>query len=279
MSEQLTLNLFPETEKEKAEKQMIKVARQPNSNGKLFQKAVADDAAAYKKLAQDHYTKNDRGNSKNAFKNFVAAGKDGYPPKKEKPFYIQNPKTNSIEDVNKPTPKVRQETGDERLNRIVYEYDDTGKVEKPAHYNNPNIVKFENWNKKPKPFKNDDASTYASDIDQRQKLSGWDLVMNTAKTPQEKRDVRETLRDHYKSLGPEFLDNKELRMIGKHPDQLKSYITPYKPIVPVVVAPKQPEIPIEELIRRKADERLYREQQQHDRAYGKGGLASLTRPK
>ena len=37
-----------------------------------------------KKLAQDHYTKDDRGNSKNAFKNFVAAGKDGYPPKKEK---------------------------------------------------------------------------------------------------------------------------------------------------------------------------------------------------
>ena len=294
MSEQLTLNLFPETEKEKAEKQMIKVARQPNSNGRLFQKAVADDAAAYKKLAQEQYTKDDRGNSKDAFKNFVAAGKDGYPPKKEKPFYMHNPKTNTLDDVNKPglfeqtlnniqkkpAPKVRQENGEERVNRILYEYDDTGKVEKPAHYNNPNIVKFENWNKKPKPFRNNDASTFPSDVDQRQKISGWDLILNTAKTPQEKRDVRETLRDHYKSLGPEFLDNKELRMIGKHPDQLKAMIAPIvKPSEPVVVAPRKPQIPIEELIRRKADERLYREQQQHDRAYGKGGLASLTRPK
>ena len=63
---------------------MIKVAKQPNSNGKLFQKAVADDAAEYKKLAQEQYTKDDRGNSKDAFKNFTAPGKDGYPPKKEK---------------------------------------------------------------------------------------------------------------------------------------------------------------------------------------------------
>ena len=229
MSEQLTLNLFPEKEKQISEKQMDKVAKQPNSEGKLFENIIDN------------------------------LGK----PKKE----------------NKPTPKVRQETEDERVNRILYEFDDTGKVKKPGHYNNPNIVKFENWNKKPKPFKNNDASSFPNDIDQRQKLSGWDLVLKTSKTPKEKREVRETLRKHYKSLGPEYLDDKELRMIGKHPDQLKSYITPSKPIVPIVVAPKQPEIPVEELIRRKANERLYKEQQRHDMIYGKGGLASLTRPK
>ncbi|HBY70437.1 MAG TPA: hypothetical protein DEG69_23350 [Flavobacteriaceae bacterium] len=294
MSEQLTLNLFPETEKQVAEKQMIKVAKQPNSNGKLFQKAVADDAAEYKKLAQEQYTKDDRGNSKDAFKNFTAPGKDGYPPKKEKPYYMHNPKTNTLDDVNnpgpfeqtlnniqkKPAPKVRQETGEERINRIVWEFDDTGKAVKPAHYNNPNIVKFENWKRKPEPFKNDDASTYPSDIDQRQKLSTWDLMVKIAKTPLEKKEIRETLKDHYKKHGPGLMDSKELRMIGKHPDQLKAYITPItKPIVPVVVAPKKPEIPIEELIKRAADEKLYQEQQRHDYEYGRGGLAALSRPK
>ena len=39
--------------------------------------------------------------SKGAYDKFVAEGKNGYAPKKAKPFYIQNPKTNSIEDANK----------------------------------------------------------------------------------------------------------------------------------------------------------------------------------
>ena len=234
MSKQL--NLFPETEKQIAEKQMIKIAKQPNSNGKLFQKAVKDDEAEYKNLVQAK-----KGN---------------------------------------PAPKVRQENEEERINRILYEFDDTGKAKKPAHYNNPNIVKFENWKRKPEPFRNDDASTYPSDIDQRQKLSTWDLMVKVAKTPLEKKEIRETLKDHYKKHGPGLMDNKELRMIGKHPDQLKAMIAPIvKPSEPVVVAPRKPQIPIEELIRRKADEKLYKEQQQHDMAYGKGGLASLTRPK
>jgi hypothetical protein len=76
------------------------------------------------------------------------------------------------------------------------------------------------------------------------------------------------------------MSDKELRMIGKHPDQLKKFITPVAVPAPApYVAPVQPQIPIEELIRQKADANLRQQQMDHDYEFGVGGLASLSRPK
>ena len=202
--------------------------------------------------------------------------------KKEKPYYMQNLGNGKLEDVNNPgsslyPTKTRLETMPERIQRIEYQFGSGEK--KPAHLDDPNIIDYENNKKIPKPFKSDDKSTYPSNRDQRQKLNNWELIVATANSPAEKKEVREILRKDYKNTRGKYMSSKELRMIGKHPDQLKPI--PISTPAPVAVAPRpvQPQIPIEEIIRQRADENLHRQQQQHDMQYGRGGLAALTRPK
>ena len=72
--------------------------------------------------------------------------------------------------------KPRKENMSERIERMVYQYDGGPK---PKHYDNPNIVDDENYGKRPKQFDNNDPSSYPSDRDQRQKLSTWDLILET----------------------------------------------------------------------------------------------------
>jgi len=258
------LNLFrPETEKEIAEKQMIKVAKQPDSRG-MFQKAVKAEEAAYKKR-------------QTASKQPTAA----VTAKKEKPYYMQNLGTGKLEDVNNPgsslyPTKTRLETMPERMQRMMFLYEDG---DKPAHFDDPNIIDYENNKKIPKPFKSDDKSTYPSTRDQRQKLNNWELIVATANSPAQKKEVREILREDFKKTKGKYMSPKELRMIGRHPDQLKPIVIPTPAPVAVAPRPIQPQIPIEDIIRQRADENLYQQQQQHDMQFGKGGLAALSRPK
>tara|TARA_R110002167_G_scaffold151427_3_gene345386 strand:- start:1695 stop:2579 length:885 start_codon:yes stop_codon:yes gene_type:complete len=256
-------------------KQLEKYATQPNSKGawKNFVKANEKAEAEEKALMQFAI---ERSNDK----------VKGYPKKdlkKEKPHYLYNPVTNNLDNVNDPNylkqkPKPRVETVLERIDRVQYEYGDSDK--KPAHYNDPNIVDYENYKQPPRAFNSDDKSTYPSDRNQKQRLSTWDAMVQTAKTPEEKREIREVLhRDYKKSKGANMSD-KELRMIGKHPDQLKELIKPIVTPTPApYVPPAQPKIPLEEIIRRNADAKLRQQQLDHDYRYGKGGLASLSRPK
>ena len=78
-------------------------------------------------------------------------------------------------------PKVRQETSLERIERIGYEHSGDATLKKPAHMNNPNIVTYENWGQRPKPFKHEDKSTYPSDLDQRQKMNTSDMLVERSK--------------------------------------------------------------------------------------------------
>ena len=55
-------------------------------------------------------------------------------------------------------PKIRKETTLERIERINYEYGDTT-IPKPKHYDNPNIVKDENWKQPPRKFDRQDKTT------------------------------------------------------------------------------------------------------------------------
>jgi len=244
-------------------KQLEKYATQPDSRGawKKFVKDNEKEEAESRALMQ---TAIEKSNTK----------VKGYP--KEKPYYMHNPVNNKLENVNAATPRV--ETMSARIERQLYIYGDTDR--KPAHYDNPMIVDSENFKQPPKEFRSEDKSTYPADRDQRQRLSTWDLMVQTAKTPLEKKEIRDVLHRDYKNSKGKNMSDKELRMIGKHPDQLKKFITPVAVPAPApYVAPVQPQIPIEELIRQKADANLRQQQMDHDYEFGVGGLASLSRPK
>jgi len=180
------------------------------------------------------------------------------------------------EKANAPAPRVENIT--ERIERQLYLYED---APKPKHYDNPMIVDSENFKKPPKEFKSDDKSTYPADRNQRQRISTWDLMVQTAKTPLEKREIRDVLHRDYKNSKGANMSDKELRMINKHPDQIKKFIAPVVSPTPVpyVAAPVIPQIPIEELIKQRADYKLKLQQQDHDMQFGRGGLAHLLRPK
>ena len=239
----------------------------------------AEELAGMKQL-EKYATQPD---SRGAWKKFVKANEKAEAEEKAlMQFAIErsNDKVKGFpKTVNAKTIKPRIETMSERIERQLYMYGDADAV-KPKHYDDPMIVDEENFKQPPKEYKSDDKSTYPSDRDQMQKLSTWDLMVQTAKTPLEKKEIREVLHRDYKSSKGKNMSDKELRMIGKHPDQLKKYITPVAVPAPApYVPPAQPQIPIEEIIRRKADATLRQQQMDHDFEFGVGGLASLSRPK
>ena len=187
------------------------------------------------------------------------------------------PKTNTIKkfkDGSKPI--VRKENLDERIQRMVYQYDGKPNDKPPLHYNNPNIIDEENYGKRPKPFNNNDPSSYPSDRDQRQRISSWDLILDTtikSGTAREKKEMRKYLRDKYKDPNQrKYFSEKE-----------KRFISAYKP--PEVTIPKvdttiltQNFKPIEQTIEDKIREQQFQkmlEDQRRAKAERQGGLAYL----
>ena len=187
------------------------------------------------------------------------------------------PKTNTIKkfkDGSKPI--VRKENLDERIQRMVYQYDGKPNDKPPPHYNNPNIIDEENYGKRPKPFNNNDPSSYPSDRDQRQRISSWDLILDTtikSGTAREKKEMRKYLRDKYKDPNQrKYFSEKE-----------KRFISAYKP--PEVTIPKvdttiltQNFKPIEQTIEDKIREQQFQkmlEDQRRAKAERQGGLAYL----
>ena len=187
------------------------------------------------------------------------------------------PKTNTIKkfkDGSKPI--VRKENLDERIQRMVYQYDGKPNDKPPLHYNNPNIIDEENYGKRPKPFNNNAPSSYPSDRDQRQRISSWDLILDTtikSGTAREKKEMRKYLRDKYKDPNQrKYFSEKE-----------KRFISAYKP--PEVTIPKvdttiltQNFKPIEQTIEDKIREQQFQkmlEDQRRAKAERQGGLAYL----
>ena len=201
---------------------------------------------------------------------------------KKKDFPVRKPgavppKTNTIKkfkDGSKPI--VRKENLDERIQRMVYQYDGKPNDKPPLHYNNPNIIDEENYGKRPKPFNNNDPSSYPSDRDQRQRISSWDLILDTtikSGTAREKKEMRKYLRDKYKDPNQrKYFSEKE-----------KRFISAYKP--PEVTIPKvdttiltQNFKPIEQTIEDKIREQQFQkmlEDQRRAKAERQGGLAYL----
>ena len=187
------------------------------------------------------------------------------------------PKTQTIKkfkDGSKPI--VRKENLDERIQRMVYQYDGKPNDKPPLHYNNPNIIDEENYGKSPKPFNNNDPSSYPSDRDQRQRISSWDLILDTtikSGTAREKKEMRKYLRDKYKDPNQrKYFSEKD-----------KRFISAYKP--PEVTIPKvdttiltQNFKPIEQTIEDNIREQQFQkmlEDQRRAKAERQGGLAYL----
>ena len=160
-------------------------------------------------------------------------------------------------------PKVRKETMLERIERMTYEYGDTS-VPKPKHYDNPNIVKDENWKQPPRKFSSQDKTTYPSDVDQRQRMSTWDMLIESArrdpKDPNSKDTKRMVMKQYYNKDQRKWMADNELKLIGKHKSQLdkpKPVIeNPTLSLTPPIwkreePVSNEPEINIEDVIKEK----------------------------
>jgi hypothetical protein len=161
-------------------------------------------------------------------------------------------------------PKVRQETSLERMERFGYENSSDATLKKPAHMNNHNIVKYENWGQRPKPFSHHERDTYPSDVDQQQKMNTWDMLIESAKMDPKDENSKDTkrmlMKQYYnkKGLGREYMNDSELKLIGKH----KSQLEPPKPVIekptlslaPIYrpVPTPGPEVSVEEVIKQKS---------------------------
>ena len=151
-------------------------------------------------------------------------------------------------DKLKVKPRVRKETQNEYTERTLWENEDTN-MPKPKHMDNSLIVREEDWGKRPKPFKNDDPSTYL--VNQKKTLNSFEVILESAKNPRTKEDrktanefKRMINKDYYNPKTREFLGDDELKFIGKHPSQrVKTEIKiptidiNYKPFKP------EPELP------------------------------------
>ena len=182
--------------------------------------------------------------------------------------------------------KPRTETFNERITRLHHDYDDGPK---PAHYDNKKIITMEKRTelaekiKRPKKFDNNDPSTYPSN--QKKTMSTWEAMMELAKNPKDRDDrleageIRKTILKNYRDpVMRKYLGDDELKLIGKHKSQLVPKIIS-KPtyVAPIPATPKEPEIPLEEQIRIRANRRHQEQLKGLTDKYGDGGVMRIIK--
>jgi len=171
---------------------------------------------------------------------------------------VRKERLNKAWGISKVKPKVRQETSLERIERINYEFGDAT-LKKPAHMNNNNIVTFENWGQRPKPFNHQERDTYPSDKDQQQKMNTWDMLVESAKMDPKDENSKDTkrmlMKQYYnkKGLGREYMNDSELKLIGKHKSQLEKPkpiidVSSFGPLIKPHRPSPEPEVNINEVI-------------------------------
>ena len=90
---------------------------------------------------------------------------------------------------------------------------------------------------RPKPFRNEDPTSYPSNPKQKRDMSLWDMMVESAKKPKDRYDredakeVKKTIMENYnKPTMRKYLSDDELKLVGKHKSQLK-------PVEPINIAP------------------------------------------
>ena len=158
-------------------------------------------------------------------------------------------------------PKLRQETSLERIHRIGYEHSSDATLKKPEHMSNPNIIKWENWKQPPRKFDSQDKTTYPSDVDQRERMSTWDLYVEKARKfpgDEDSKDTRRMLmKQYYNKDQRGDMTDKELKIIGKHKSQLEKPkpiidVSSFEPLIKPHRPSPEPEVNINEVIRDRA---------------------------
>ena len=113
-------------------------------------------------------------------------------------------------------------------------------------------------------------------------LSTWELMKQTAKTPEERNEIKKILNKEYYKRGPKNMDPSDLKYIGKHKSQIVYPEIKIPHIERDLISKPIPEpetaLPLREHIKVLADERLHREQNDWDRKFGRGGIIDLKRP-
>ena len=111
-------------------------------------------------------------------------------------------------------------------------------------------------------------------------MNNWDAIKVTSKNnAAEMKEIKKTLFKHYNEHGSKFMSDDDLKIIkrGKYSELPKLNIKPITPIAPVVL--REPEVPIEEQIRRYSKAKLKAKQDLWDKEHGAFGLSNLMRPK
>lgn len=157
-------------------------------------------------------------------------------------------------------------------------------LKKRFSYQDTQLVKPQ----RPKPFRNDDPSTYPKN--QKKVMNTWELMLETAKNPkdkferQEAKEVREILRSKYKDPNSRrTLGDDELKLIGKHPTQLfpttyattEPTVTVSKPEVKTQVTPREPEKSLKQQIREFAEKEKQKKISQLRTTHGNGGITEV----
>ena len=187
-------------EEEASMKQLEKYATQPNSTG-MFKAVVKQNEVARK-----------------AYRNKIDRSLGVTP--KVTAAVTATPKV-------RPQVKPRKETQEEFIMRTLWETSDTD-MPKPEHMNDMNIVKEENWKKPPEQW---DGYHNLSN-DQKQQSVAWDSHLDTARRPrtaEERRDALDTkrmlIRTYNNPRLKKSMGEDELKIINKHPSQLKAAAT------------------------------------------------------
>ena len=138
---------------------------------------------------------------------------------------------------------------------------------------------------RPKPFKNEDPSSYP--MNQRKSMGQWEAVLEEAKNPKNRderisaRQTRNIIREKYKDKTQrKYLGDDELKLIGKHPSQLYTSQPIDIPSVKIKippVQPQEPERPINEIIRERAEVRRQRDIADIENKFGRGGLVNIAK--
>ena len=114
-------------------------------------------------------------------------------------------------------------------------------------------------------------------------LSTWELMKETAKTPDERNEIKRILNKEYYKRGPKDMDPDDLKFIGKHKSQIvyPEIKVPHveENLINKPTPQPEPQIPIEQTIKILADKRLDREQRAWDHQHGRSGITDLLRPK
>ena len=135
-------------------------------------------------------------------------------------------KWNSMNGLEKKTPVVNKPSiAEQQMIKVSRQPDSRGTFKKLVKQDEDDYQKSLKA-KRPKPFKNEDPSTYP--MNQKKVMNDWEVMLASSKNPKTKEDrktanefKRMINKDYYNPTRRKYLSEEDLKFVGKHPSQLK----------------------------------------------------------